>query len=78
MALISMKGMVTTLKADVYAMQSEITKLAQVLTEMAVANNRLNRVEEDIRELKHYKGFVNVDPPACLDMNCPVRRPPSK
>jgi len=63
MALFSLKNTVATLKTDVDGIQSEIKKLAQVLTEMAVANSRLNHIEEDIRELKHYRGFITPEMP---------------
>jgi K+/H+ antiporter YhaU regulatory subunit KhtT len=61
LVLISLKNTVANLKIDVDGMQQEIKKLAAVLTEMAVANNRLTNIEEDIRELKHYRGFVLPD-----------------
>lgn len=38
-----------------------VKQLTLILTSVAVQDNRINAVEEDIRELRHGKGFVNVD-----------------
>lgn len=37
----------------------DIEKVATVLATVAVQNSRLNRLEEDLRELRHGKGWVN-------------------
>lgn len=39
-------------------MQTEIKKLADVITRMAVTDVRLTNIEQDVRELRHGRGFV--------------------
>ncbi len=57
-AVVQMKGTVTNLKNDMTDMKVEIKKVGEVLIQMAVTDNRLTNVEQDIRELKHGEGFV--------------------
>lgn len=38
-----------------------VKQLTLILTSVAVQDNRINAIEEDIRELRHGKGFVHVD-----------------
>lgn len=46
------------MKKELTSMQTEIKSLSGVVTLMAVATNRIENVEQDIRELKHGRGFV--------------------
>lgn len=39
-------------------MQLEIKKLADVITRMAVTDVRLTNLEQDMRELRHGRGFI--------------------
>ena len=55
---ITLKNTVANIKEDVVGMQLEIKKLADVITRMAVTDVRLTNVEQDIRELRHGRGFV--------------------
>ena len=57
-AVLQMKGTVTNLKNDMTDMKIEIKKVGEVLIQMAVTDNRLTNLEQDIRELKHGEGFV--------------------
>lgn len=55
---ITLRNTVANMKDDVAAMQTEIKKLAEVITRMAVTDVRLTNVEQDVRELRHGRGFV--------------------
>lgn len=46
------------MKSDFTEMKAEIKRFSDVLIKMAVTDQRLLGVEQDIRELKHGKGFV--------------------
>ena len=39
-------------------MKTEIKKVGEVLVKMAVTQTRLDNVEQDIRDLKHGRGFI--------------------
>jgi hypothetical protein len=56
--LTSLKNTVGNLKEDVAAMQTEIKQIGKVLIQMAVTNTRLDNVEQEIRDLKHGRGFI--------------------
>lgn len=58
LVVIKMNNSVTVLKTDVALMQREIVKIGDVLTKLAVTENRLSNIETDIRELRHGDGFV--------------------
>lgn len=55
---ITLRNTVSNIKDDVVAMQTEIKKLAEVITKMAVTDIRLTNIEQDIRELRHGRGFI--------------------
>lgn len=44
--------------AEIVDLKEETKKIAGCLTSIAVQDNRINRLEEDVREMKHGKGFV--------------------
>lgn len=52
-------GIIMELKTD---LKQNMGTIAGVLTELAVNNRRLDRIEADIRDMQHGKTFV-VDPP---------------
>jgi hypothetical protein len=56
-ALIVMRNTVSNIKDDVVDMKSEL-KCGEALVTLAVTSKRLDHVEEDIREMKHGRGFV--------------------
>lgn len=58
MVLGTLRNTVGNLKNDMTDMKEEIKKVGQVLTAMAVTDNRLTNLEQDIRELKHGRGFI--------------------
>ena len=55
---LTLRSTVANLKEQVGEMQTEIKKLADVITKMAVTDLRLTNVEQDIRELRHGRGWV--------------------
>lgn len=57
-ALIVMRSTVNNLKTDMVDMKAEIKKVGEVLISLAVTNKRLDNVEEDIRDMKHGRGFI--------------------
>lgn len=57
-ALVLMRGTVSNLKEDMTDMKTEIKKLGEVLVTLAVATKRLDNIEEDLRDMKHGRGFV--------------------
>jgi hypothetical protein len=61
----SIEGSVNTVKTIMQSMQSEITRMGNILEKIAdlkgdirVLENRVDRAEEDIRELQHGEGMV--------------------
>jgi hypothetical protein len=54
---VQMDGMNDNLKL----LNSSFTKLSEVLSKSEVQENRISRAEEDIRELRHGRGFVQQD-----------------
>jgi p-aminobenzoyl-glutamate transporter AbgT len=46
------------LKKDVDGITAKLETVQTLITSMALATQRLDRIEEDIRDLKHGKGFV--------------------
>lgn len=57
-ALATIKSNVGMLKTEVGEMQVEIKKISQVLINQADQNRRIIHLEEDVRELRHGRGFV--------------------
>jgi prefoldin subunit 5 len=55
---VTLRNTVSNIKDDVAGMQTEIKKLADIITKMAVTDIRLTNLEQDIRELRHGDGFV--------------------
>jgi len=57
-ALATIKSNVGLLKTEVGEMQIEIKKISDVLINQADQNRRIIHLEEDVRELRHGRGFV--------------------
>lgn len=63
--IVSIKGNVSNMKDDITDIKTELKALREVLTTQATQTvrldnqgKRLDRLEEDIRELRHGEGFV--------------------
>lgn len=56
--LIVTRNAVNNLKDDVVEMKSELKKCVDSLVTLAVTSKRLDHVEDDIREMKHGRGFI--------------------
>ncbi len=57
-AVVTLRSTVGNMKADLTDMKAELKKVGEVLIKMAVTDQRLSNVEQDIREIKHGHGFV--------------------
>jgi len=55
---VALRGTVTQLKTDLVEVKEDLCALNKVVVELAVTDRRLSTVEEDIRELRHGRGFV--------------------
>lgn len=53
LVLVKLNSNVAFLTGEVSNMQTEIKKIGDVLTALAVTQNRLNNIETDIRELRN-------------------------
>ena len=58
LTIVTMRTTLNSLVSDMVDMKAEIRKVGEVLTKMAVTDNRLTNLEQDVRELKHSEGFV--------------------
>ena len=58
LTLVTMRNTVNNLKEDMTDMKTEIKKVGEVLVKMAVTQTRLDNVEQDIRDMKHGRGFI--------------------
>lgn len=47
------------MKKELEAMQSEIQKIAAIITDNSLINQKIAYLEEDIREMKRGRGFVS-------------------
>lgn len=59
LAMVTLRSTVNNLKEDMTDMKTEIKKVGEVLVKMAVTQTRLDNVEQDIRDLKHGRGFIS-------------------
>lgn len=57
-ALATIKSNVGLLKTEVGEMQNEIKKITDILINQADQNRRIIHLEDDLRELRHGRGFV--------------------
>ena len=55
---LSLKGTVGQLSGDVTELKADIKALNKIVISMAVADQRITAAEQDIRELRHGRGFV--------------------
>ena len=62
MVMITLRGDVANMKAEVGAIQVEIKKIGDVLITQADQNRRILHLEEDVREMRHGHGFVRGTP----------------
>lgn len=59
----ALRGMVKEMEKDMVEIRKDQKDMSKVLAEVAVQNSRLNRLEEDIRDLRHGRGLiVDVEP----------------
>ena len=53
-----LKATVVQLKSEVTELKTDVRALNKVVIELAVTDRRLMALEEDLRELRHGRGFV--------------------
>jgi hypothetical protein len=58
MVMITLRGDVANIKAEMGGIQLEVKKIGDVLITQADQNRRILHLEEDFRELRHGQGFV--------------------
>ena len=58
-----MKRTIKDIEGQVESMKQQMKNLADVLTKIAVQDNRIKNLEEDVRELRHGQGWI-VKPPS--------------
>jgi len=56
-----MRSTVNNIQAKVDDMETELKGLTKALMQLAVQHERINHLEEDIREMKRGDGFVGVE-----------------
>lgn len=60
MVVITMRGDVANIKAEVGGIQLEVRKIGDVLITQTDQNRRILHLEEDVRELRHGDGYVQT------------------
>jgi hypothetical protein len=60
MVMITLRGDVANIKAEMGGIQLEVKKIGDVLITQADQNRRILHLEEDFRELRHGHGFVQT------------------
>src|SRR5258708_9102339 len=60
MVMVTLRGEVANMKAEVGAIQIEIKKIGDVLITQADQNRRILHLEEEFRELRHGHGFIQT------------------
>jgi hypothetical protein len=56
--LYGMKGRLDVMSIEISSLKSEIAKLSDILTKVAVQDQRILSIEADIKELRHGVGFI--------------------
>lgn len=56
--VITLRLTVSKLAGDIADLKGDIKALNKIVVEMAVTTTRLDAVEQDIRELRHGRGFI--------------------
>lgn len=59
--IVMIKADVRVIKVQMDGITKNLETLNSLLTKVAVQDARINGIEEDMRELKHGKGFVNIN-----------------
>jgi hypothetical protein len=58
MVMVTLRGDVANIKAEMGGIQLEVKKIGDVLITQADQNRRILHLEEDLREMRHGHGFV--------------------
>lgn len=57
-AFLLLRATVYQIRSEVAELKTDVRALNKVVVELAVTDRRLTSVEEDIRELRHGRGFI--------------------
>lgn len=57
-AVVVLRGTVANMKDDLTDLKTEIKKVGEVLIKMAVTDQRVANLEQDVRDLRHGRGFI--------------------
>jgi hypothetical protein len=60
MVMVTLRGDVANIKAEMGGIQLEVKKIGDVLITQADQNRRILHLEEDFRELRHGQGIVQA------------------
>jgi hypothetical protein len=60
MVMVTLRGDVANIKAEMSGIQLEVKKIGDVLITQADQNRRILHLEEDFRELRHGHGFIQT------------------
>lgn len=60
-AIASLRSTVGNMKSDLADVKKEIKKVTDVLVQMAVTDQRVTNIEQDMRDMKRGKGFIQRD-----------------
>ena len=71
MVMVTLRGEVANMKAEVGAIQIEIKKIGDVLITQADQNRRILHLEEEFRELRHGHGFIQTRGSPGIDREYP-------
>lgn len=56
--LYGMKARIDLMSVELVALKAAIAKLSEILTQLAVQDQRLLNIENDIKEMRHGVGFI--------------------
>jgi hypothetical protein len=71
MVMITLRGDVANIKAEMSGIQLEVKKIGDVLITQADQNRRILHLEEDFRELRHGQGFFQTRNTPGIDREFP-------
>jgi hypothetical protein len=62
LVMITLRNDVGNMKTEMQGIQSEVRKIGEVLITQADQNRRLLHLEEELRDLRHGRGFIRTAP----------------
>jgi hypothetical protein len=62
LVMITLRNDVGNMKTEMKGIQTEVKKIGDVLITQADQNRRILHLEEDVRDLRHGRGFIRTGP----------------